>query len=94
MCRWLTSKEIDSRDIPQQRLQCIELLYLMEKELPTSFFDIQVHVLIHLVDEIELAQSCEHTMDVLGGEVHGSFEGICASEGKTKRIDGRGMVAS
>ncbi|MCO5577210.1 hypothetical protein L7F22_031035 [Adiantum nelumboides] len=27
----------------------------MEKELPTSFFDIQVHLLIHLVDEIELA---------------------------------------
>lgn len=27
----------------------------MEKELPTSFFDIQVHVLIHLVEEIELA---------------------------------------
>ncbi len=27
----------------------------MEKELPTSFFDIQVHVLIHLVDEIEIA---------------------------------------
>ena len=27
----------------------------MEKELPISFFDIQVHLLIHLVDEIELA---------------------------------------
>ncbi|KAH7283177.1 hypothetical protein KP509_35G065000 [Ceratopteris richardii] len=34
---------------------CIELLCLMEKELPTSFFDIQVHLLVHPVDEIEIA---------------------------------------
>ncbi|MCO5612632.1 hypothetical protein L7F22_066901 [Adiantum nelumboides] len=52
---WFTSKEIDKGLIPQKKRECIELLCLMEKELPTSFFDIQVHLLIHLVDEIELA---------------------------------------
>ena len=41
--------------IAQKKRECIELLCLMEKELPTSFFDIQVHLLIHLVDEIEIA---------------------------------------
>ena len=54
-CRWITSKEIDTRSIPQKKIECIELLCLAEKELPTSFFDIQVHVFIHLVDEIEIA---------------------------------------
>ncbi|MCO5598255.1 hypothetical protein L7F22_052347 [Adiantum nelumboides] len=53
--RWITSKEIDKGLITQKKRECIELLCLMEKELPTSFFDIQVHLLIHLVDEIELA---------------------------------------
>ena len=48
----------------------------MEKELPTSFFDIQVHLLIHLVDEIEIAVStqwifwAERFMGVLKGYVH------------------------
>ena len=27
---------------------------MFEKELPTSFMDLQVHLLIHLVDEVEL----------------------------------------
>ncbi|MCO5598460.1 hypothetical protein L7F22_052556 [Adiantum nelumboides] len=53
--RWITSKEIDSSSIAQKKRECIELLCLMEKELPTYFFDIQVHLLIHLVDEIEIA---------------------------------------
>lgn len=35
--------------------KCAELLCLMEKELPTSFFNIQEHLLIHLVDEITIA---------------------------------------
>ncbi|MCO5570704.1 hypothetical protein L7F22_024431 [Adiantum nelumboides] len=55
LARWITSKEIDISSIAQKKRDYIELLWLMEKELPTSFFDIQVHVLIHIVDEIETA---------------------------------------
>ncbi|MCO5607771.1 hypothetical protein L7F22_061972 [Adiantum nelumboides] len=55
LARWITSKEIDISSIAQKKRECIELLCLMEKELPTSFFDIQVYVLIHLVDKIEIA---------------------------------------
>ena len=29
-------------------------VYLREKDLPTSFMDLQVHLLIHLVNDIEL----------------------------------------
>ena len=47
-------KEIDTMSIPQKKIECIELLCLAEKELPTSFFDIQVHLLIHLLKEIEI----------------------------------------
>ncbi|MCO5586856.1 hypothetical protein L7F22_040802 [Adiantum nelumboides] len=55
LARWITAKEIDISSVAQKKRKCIELLCLMEKELPTSFFDIQFHVLIHLVDEIEIA---------------------------------------
>ncbi|MCO5559540.1 hypothetical protein L7F22_013141 [Adiantum nelumboides] len=56
LARWIASKEIDISSIAQKKRECIELLCLMEKELPTSFFDIQAHILIHLVDEIEIAE--------------------------------------
>ena len=34
---------------------------MFEKELPTSFMDLQIHLLIHLVDEVELVRvvSCQ-----------------------------------
>ncbi|MCO5594661.1 hypothetical protein L7F22_048694 [Adiantum nelumboides] len=77
LARWIISKEIDKGLIPQKKRECIEFLCLMEKELSTSFFDIYVHLLIHLVDEIELASvvsarwmfRAERFMGVLKGYV-------------------------
>jgi hypothetical protein len=31
-----------------------EFVCMFEKELPTSFIDLQVHILIHIPDEVEL----------------------------------------
>jgi hypothetical protein len=31
---------------------CVEILSLLEKEMPPSFFDIMVHLTIHLVEEL------------------------------------------
>ena len=52
--RWITSKEIHVASIPQWRQEIVENVFMFEKELPTSFMDLQVHLLIHLVDEVEL----------------------------------------
>ena len=38
-----------------KRREIAEVLTMLEKEMPTSFFDIQVHLLVHLVDEVKLA---------------------------------------
>ena len=50
--RWISTKEISIAKLRDRKREVIELVCL---ELPISFFDIQVHLLIHLVDEIELA---------------------------------------
>ena len=50
-------------------MDVIELVCLMEEELLISFFDIQVHVLIHFADEIEFAWCNEHPLDILGREI-------------------------
>ena len=42
--------------IPQWRQEIVEIICMFEKELPTSFMDLQVHLLIHLVDEVELVE--------------------------------------
>ena len=46
--------------IPWWHQEIVEIVCMFEKELPTSFMDFHVHLLIHLVDEVELvgAVSC------------------------------------
>ena len=40
--------------IPRWHQEIVEIVCMFEKELPTSFMELQVHLLIHLVDEVEL----------------------------------------
>ena len=52
---WVTSKEIHKCEVTKWKKEIAEIVCVFEKELPTSFMDLQVHLLIHLVDDIELA---------------------------------------
>ena len=38
----------------EKKREIAEIMTLLEKEMPTSFFDIQVHLLVHLVDEVKI----------------------------------------
>ena len=40
--------------IPHLHQEIAEIVCMFEKEMPTSFMDLQVHLLIHLVYEVEL----------------------------------------
>ena len=51
---WITSKEIHMDNIPWWHQEIVEIICMFEKELPSSFMDLQVHILIHLVYEVEL----------------------------------------
>ena len=54
--RWITSKGIPILEglFHIKRREIAEILTMLEKEMPTSFFDIQVNLLVHLVDEVKL----------------------------------------
>ena len=52
--RWITSKEIHVANIPRWHQEIVEIVCMFEKELLMSFMDLQVHLLIHLVDEVEI----------------------------------------
>ena len=41
--------------IPWWHQEIAEIVCMFEKEFPTSFMDLQVHLLIHLPNEVELA---------------------------------------
>ena len=55
VCRWISSKEIKLDEIDKWRLESLEIVCSIEELFPTSILGIQVHLLIHLVDEVELA---------------------------------------
>ena len=40
--------------MPWWHQEIVEIVCMFKKELPPSFMDLQVHLLIHLVDEVEL----------------------------------------
>ena len=52
--RWVSSKDIHDSELRIWKNEIVEIVCLLEKELPTSFMDLQVHLLIHLVDDIEM----------------------------------------
>ena len=51
---WITSKEIHIVSIPWWHQEIEEIVCMFEKELPPSFMDLQVHLLMYRVDEVEL----------------------------------------
>ena len=50
----ITSKEIYISSIPWWHQEIAKIVCMFEKELLTIFIDLQVHILIHLVNEVEL----------------------------------------
>ena len=52
--KWICSKEINKAEIMDKKVEAAELLCLMELHLPPSLFDIQFHLIVHLVEEVEL----------------------------------------
>ena len=52
MFKKICSKTVDREERESLFLECAETLCLLEKELPPSFFDVMVHLCIHLVEEL------------------------------------------
>jgi hypothetical protein len=53
----VTSKEIHECEVPKWKKKIEKIVCVFEKDLPTSFMNLQVHLITHLVDGIELAVS-------------------------------------
>ncbi|KAL3694846.1 hypothetical protein R1sor_008497 [Riccia sorocarpa] len=54
LMRWVCSKEINVSEVPRMDIFAAETLCKLEKTLPPSFFDSQIHLLVHLVREISI----------------------------------------
>jgi hypothetical protein len=52
--RKICSKSVNTDDRQALFDECVETLCLLEKEIPPSFFDIMIHLTIHLVEELFL----------------------------------------
>lgn len=55
LLRWVCSKTIDEKDIEDMETLAAEVVCELEAALPPSFFDCQIHLMVHLVQEIAIA---------------------------------------
>jgi hypothetical protein len=55
LVRWITSKSISKDFLPKMETEAMVVMSLLEMQFPTSFFDSQVHDLIHIVQELGIA---------------------------------------
>jgi hypothetical protein len=52
--RRICAKTIDCKDIEDMRMDMVIALCMLEKEFPPLFFDIMSHLVVHLVEEVEI----------------------------------------
>ncbi|KAL3676119.1 hypothetical protein R1sor_026067 [Riccia sorocarpa] len=62
LIRWVCSKTVRTTDIDEKELFAITTLCKLERTLPPDYFDSQIHLLVHLVQEVSLC-----------GPVHGRW---------------------
>ena len=55
--RWISCKEINPKTIVRAKEDAIEIVCLLEEHFLTSILNIQVHLLVYLVDEVEIAST-------------------------------------
>ena len=53
--RWISQKEIKITSIEENRINAAEAVCMLEKHFPTSILTIQVHLLVHVMDEVAKA---------------------------------------
>lgn len=58
--RAICAKQVDRNELADLKLKMVEALCHIEMEFPTSFMTGQVHLLIHLVDELDLCGPVAH----------------------------------
>ena len=56
LVRWISSKEIRKDTLEESCLNSIEAACMLEKFFSTNMLTIQMHLLVHLVDEVALAR--------------------------------------
>ena len=55
LLRWVYLKKIYVEESPRMRVLAVEVVCKLELAFPPSFFDCQVHLLVHLVDPVAIA---------------------------------------
>jgi hypothetical protein len=57
---WVCSKNVDVRDLDLMKIKSAIVMSLLEMQLPTSFFDSQIHLIAHLVEEVAIGGSISY----------------------------------
>ena len=69
-----------------------EILCLIEEEMHEYFFDVQMHVLIHLIDEIDLASVGNTWLDILCRKIYVCAQSIWMLKSKDGMVNGKTFI--
>jgi hypothetical protein len=51
---WVCFKNVDVKDLDLMKIESAIVMSFLEMQLPTSFFDSQIHLISHLVEEVAI----------------------------------------
>lgn len=86
--RWLCQKEINICDISSKEEEAAEVLCLMEIHLPPTLYDIQFHLIFHLVQEVRLAGPVTARWMFFFGTIYERIKGLGSSTRSSRGING------
>jgi hypothetical protein len=82
--RWVCSKNVDVRDLDLMRIESAIVMSLLEMQLPTSFFDSQIHLISHLVEEVVIGGPISYRWMFPIEQISKDLEGVCETKLPTK----------
>jgi len=74
--------------VPKWKKEIVEIVCVFEKDLPTSFMNLQVHLLMHLVDDIELADVIFTRWMFFFEIVCENSKNVCPTKGTSRGLHG------
>jgi len=77
---WVCSKNVDVRDLDIMRIKFTIVMSLLEMQLPTSFFDSQIHLISNLVEEVAIGGHVSYCLMFPHRMISKDLEGVCETK--------------
>jgi len=94
LCRFISLKEIELSSLNQAHIMAVEAVCLIEEAFPRSILKSQLHLVVHLVDEIAIYGVVHSSWMFNSWALLEYFEAFCATKSTSRGKHERGLVSA